>query len=214
MIQSLLGLSKLLPFLNDERYTSILVSLAIRIKQFFERVSNFHCNSRYVDYLIRKTEFSATKCGPFSNNRFTENVFFQEDTETRRLSLKLFGELVTLSNVDASSFNEQVFRNLVCLFFHLGEKEVLISQVNNFPFSTWCRLNSNLLYFINEILQTCKFSLRAISHLVKSVKLRSMIEKHLIDDRNLNYQSYIPKIAEIMVSESIFQQSFGTNTRI
>lgn len=39
VIQSLLGLSKLLPFLNDERYASILVSLAIRIKQFFEKVS-------------------------------------------------------------------------------------------------------------------------------------------------------------------------------
>ncbi len=38
IIQSLMGLSKLLPFLNDERYASIFGSLAVRIKAFFEKV--------------------------------------------------------------------------------------------------------------------------------------------------------------------------------
>lgn len=38
IIQSLTGLSKMLPFLNNEKYESVCTSMAIRIKPFFEKV--------------------------------------------------------------------------------------------------------------------------------------------------------------------------------
>ncbi|XKL60693.1 hypothetical protein PGB90_007750 [Kerria lacca] len=136
IIQSLTGLSKMLPFLNNEKYESVCTSMAIRIKPFFEK----------------------------------------EDIEIRCLSLKFFGELAHTPIMESSSFSEQVNRNLVCFLFHLGEKEPIIVQV-------------------------CKFSLRAVSSLLKSQGVSSMINKHLIDDAKLHYQDYIIKITEILAKE-------------
>lgn len=43
IIQSLTGLSKLLPFLTNDQYASIFISIAIRIKPFFEKVRCSDC---------------------------------------------------------------------------------------------------------------------------------------------------------------------------
>lgn len=46
IVQSLTGLSKLLPFLSSNQYASIFITIAVRIKPFFEKVSvimQIHC---------------------------------------------------------------------------------------------------------------------------------------------------------------------------
>lgn len=39
IVQSLTGLLKLLPFLSNDQYASVFITIAVRIKPFFEKVS-------------------------------------------------------------------------------------------------------------------------------------------------------------------------------
>ncbi len=141
----------------------------------------------------------------FFPNTFLE-FLLQEDTEIRYLSLKLFGELANVSHMDSFSFSEQVGRNLICLLFHLGEKEPIIVQVR-IPLFLFLRFFRVVLHL--QFCQACKFSLRSIAPVIKSLTLSNMIQKHLIDDGKLHYQEYITKVAEILVSIRHSQEVFA-----
>jgi hypothetical protein len=112
VVESLRGLSKLLPFLTSGQYASICISIAIRIKPFFEKVG--------LASLQKECRYS-------TDLYFA--LIFQENVEVRSLSLRLFGELATVPSIEMSSFREQVTSNLLCILFHLGEKEPDVVEV-------------------------------------------------------------------------------------
>lgn len=52
--------------------------------------------------------------------------------------------------------------------------------------------------YIN-LLQACKFSLRAVSNILEAEKTKAMMKQHLIDDATLHFQEFITDLAKLLV---------------
>lgn len=144
-LESMRGLSRILKTIPGDGLEMFQVTLAIRIRPFFE------------------------------NN----------GVEIREAAISLFGDICRVKTNEeeelqiSESLKEQIFTNFISILLHLSESEAVI-------------------------VRACKLTLRHISTFMDAPKMNEMIQSHLLDHGQLNYEHFIIDFTTVLVSSQLF----------
>lgn len=176
-LESMKGLSRIVMALHKDKLESFQVSLAIRIRPFIENSSS----------------------------------------EIREVAILLFGDLCRIKTTDygtrskspietmtpvSEALREQIFGNFFSFFLHLSESDTQIVRV--------CLIESFLAYPLEFFLvssyimkfffsQASKATLRKISNLINAPKVNEMVQSHILEHGNLQYDNFMHSFLKLIV---------------
>lgn len=143
-LESIRGLSRVLTTLPTDKLDAFQISLAIRIRPFYE---NSSIDIREAAILLFGTVIGSNN----DNNSNDENACISE------------------------ALKEQLLSNLFSMLLHLCETSI-------------------------TIVRACKITLRKLCGLISAPKVNNLIQSHLIDYGQLNYDFFIVNLMKIIVS--------------
>lgn len=174
-LESMRGLSRIVMALHKEKLESFQVSLAIRIRPFLENPS----------------------------------------TEIREAAILLFGDLCRIKTSDygtrckspietmtpvSEALREQIFVNYFSLFLHMSETDLQIVRVSSKPYPRHEVLNVLLLICSFHFSKASKITLRKISNLINAPKVNEMVQSHILEHGNLQYDNFMVSFLKLIVS--------------
>lgn len=149
-LESMKGLSRIVMALHKDKLETFQVSLAIRIRPFFENSAS----------------------------------------EIREAAIMLFGDLCRIKTADhgtrcktpietmtpvSEALREQIFQNFFTLFLHMSESDA-------------------------QIVRASKVTLRKISNLINAPKVNEMVQSHILEHGNLQYDNFSASFLKLIVS--------------
>lgn len=157
-LESVCGLSRLLTTLPNDKLETFQISLAIRIRPFYENSSD---DIREAAILL------------FGNLCQINQSILPKKNDDNDDGITITGSSIS------EALKEQLLSNLFSMLLHLSEKSL-------------------------AIVRACKITLRKLCALLGAPKVNNLIQSHLIDYGQLNYDFFIVNLMKIIVSSRNF----------
>lgn len=180
-LDSMKGLSRIVMALHKSKLETFQVSLAIRIRPFFENASTEIREAAILLFgdlcRIRTADYGTTMKMPIE----------------------------TMTPV-SDALREQIFLNFFSLFLHMSETDAQIVRVSKTftPFN-FIEKNENFKKFlkcsISVLFQASKTTLRKISTIINAQAVNELVQSHILEHGKLQFDNFLPMFLKIIVSK-------------
>nr|XP_022903178.1 maestro heat-like repeat-containing protein family member 1 [Onthophagus taurus] len=100
----------------------------------------------------------------------------QDNSNLRRASFCLLGDLANSIKGSDEAFQEQVNGNLITLILHLCDDDL-------------------------DVVKSCKYALRKSGHFLRSTKVNQMIQEHILEDGSLQFIQFISDFIKVLAED-------------